>query len=74
MKFLRNLKAQVNPSTIIIMVVAIFIAGLLLPTAMSSFKAANYTGLDSAVITIFTVLLPIVIGVGIALKFLHKSG
>ena len=73
MKFLKDLRGAASPMAIITVIIALFLAGVLLPVAMRGFFAANYTGLDSTVITVLTVLLPVLAAIGIAMKFL-KSG
>ena len=59
---------------IISVVLSLFLAGILLPIAMRGFFTANYTGLDSTVITVITVLVPVLAGIGIAIRFLHIKG
>lgn len=73
MKILKDVKAGVSPTSIIMVVIALFLAGVLLPLSMRGFFTANYTGLDATVITVFTVLIPILAGIGIALKFLKQT-
>jgi len=73
MKFLKDVKAAATPASIIMVILALFLAGILLPIAMRGFFTANYTGLDSTVITVITVLIPILAGIGIALRFLKTK-
>lgn len=56
---------------IIMVIISAYIAGILLPTAIVALSNATaYTGADSNVITIATVLLPILVIIGLALRFI----
>jgi len=70
-KFVKNVKAEV--SRVIMIVIALYVAGALLPSALTSLAGGNYTGVDPAVKTITTVLLPILAVLGIALIFLVRK-
>jgi len=50
----------------------IFIAAIILPVALVELAGANVTGIDSTVVTVLQILLPILAVVGIALYFLPK--
>jgi hypothetical protein len=65
-------KRAVSPAAIVIFVVAIFVTGVLLPTAMNGFQAANYSNVDATVKIVCYLLLPIVAVVGLALMFLKN--
>lgn len=56
---------------IIMVIVGAYMAGILLPTAIVAMSNATaYSGADSSVITIATVLLPILVIIGLALRFI----
>jgi len=69
--FAKNTKAEVNK--VIAIVIALYIAGALLPSALVNLAGGNYTGVDPAVKTITIVLLPILAVLAIALIFLAKK-
>lgn len=60
-----SLKAIVN------VVVGLLVAGLLLPIALESIASATLTAVDPAVVTMFTVLLPILGVIAIAMLLLR---
>lgn len=68
---LKNTKGMSR--TVIEIVIALFIAGSILPSALVSIAGGNYTGVDPAVKTIVTVLMPILGVIAIALLFLSRS-
>jgi len=70
-KFWRNTKAEI--SKVISIVLALFVAGVLLPTALTQLASGNYTGVDPAVKTIATVLLPVLAVIAIAMIFLYSK-
>lgn len=49
--------------------IALFIAGVIVPSALVTIANSTLTGVDPAVQTMFTVLLPIMAVVGIILMF-----
>jgi len=59
-------------STIVSIAIGLLIAGILLPIAISQIYATQTTGWSSAVIVVFTVLLPVLAVLGIAMVFLGK--
>lgn len=61
-----SLKAIVN------IVVGLLVAGLLLPVALESIASATLTSVDPAVVTMFTVLLPILGVIAIAMLLLKN--
>jgi len=60
-----SLKAIVN------IVVGLLVAGLLLPVALEGIASATLTSVDPAVATMFTVLLPILGVIAIAMLLLR---
>ena len=50
--------------------VGLLMAAIILPIALNTMADANMTGVDAAVATVVTVLMPILCSVGIALRFL----
>lgn len=51
--------------------IALFIAGVIIPSALVTIANSTLTGVDPAVQTMFTVLLPIMAVVGIILMFVR---
>lgn len=60
-------------NSVIGIVIALFIAAILLPPALLSIADANLTGVDTNVQTIFTVLLPILAVIAVALVLMRKA-
>lgn len=54
---------------VIVMVVAFLLIGITYPIAMSQVTATNTTSWGTAVTTIYTVLLPILVLIGCAITF-----
>jgi len=67
----KNEKAEV--SKVITIIIALFVAGVLLPVALTELATGNYTGVNPAVKTIATVLLPILAIIAIVYVFLKKK-
>jgi hypothetical protein len=73
-RLLNNIKAGVSPAAIIIMAVGFLLLGILTPIAMTQIITACSTTWGTANFTIFTVLLPILFLVGVAIRFIPKGG
>lgn len=73
-KFLKDKKAQLTDKLVGI-IVALTVAGAMLPTAIVALSNSTaYTGADSSVITIATVVLPMLAIVAISLLVLKVKG
>jgi len=70
-KLWKNKKAEV--SKVITIIIALFVAGVLLPIALTELATGNYTGVNPAVKTIATILLPILAIIAIVYIFLKKK-
>lgn len=71
MLFVKNERAEI--SRVISIVLALFVAGVLLPTALVAIAGGNYTGVDPAVQTIATILLPVLAVIAIAMIFIKTK-
>lgn len=69
--FYDSRKASLNPEVVIGIAIAIFIAAVVFPLAMDQVAAANTTGWNTSVTTMFTVLVP-VIGIVSIVYYLYK--
>ena len=69
--FWKNTKAEM--SRVVSIVMALFVAGILLPTALTSLANGNYTGVDSSVKTVATILLPVLAVIAIAMIFIYRK-
>jgi predicted membrane channel-forming protein YqfA (hemolysin III family) len=58
---------------VIELAITVFVAAYLLPQAISAIAGANVTGWNAAVVTIFTILLPILVIVSVALALMPKE-
>jgi hypothetical protein len=59
-------------SKIIAIAVGLLMVAVLVPIALTTLASANVTGVDPVVVTVLTVLLPILAIIGIALYFIPK--
>jgi len=57
---------------IIAIAVGLLLVAVLVPVALTTMADANVTGVDPVVVTVLTVLLPILAIIGIALYFIPK--
>ena len=54
--------------------VGLLIAAIILPIALTTMADANMTSVDATVVTVVTILMPILCSIGIALRFLPQIG
>jgi len=68
--------ANDKASVIVVMSIGFLLAALLFPIAMEQVTngTTGWTGWDTTVETIFTVLLPILVVIGIAIRFVPHGG
>ena len=59
---------------IIAIAVALLLVAVLVPVALTTLAGANVTGVDPVVVTVLTILVPILGMIGIALYFIPKYG
>jgi uncharacterized membrane protein required for colicin V production len=59
-------------SNVVGVVIALFVAAVLLPVAFQQIYNTSTTGWNAAVATVFTVLLPVLSIIAISLMFLRK--
>jgi len=60
--------------TIVLAAVGFLLVAILTPIAMEQIVGANTTGWNAAVKTIFSVLLPILFVIGVAVSYVKESG
>lgn len=53
--------------------IGLFVASALMPDALVAIAGANLSGVNTSVVTIFQVLLPILATIGIALLFIWRG-
>lgn len=53
--------------------VGLLIAAIVLPIALTTMADANMTGVDATVVTVVTILMPILCAIGVALRFLPED-
>jgi len=68
-----NTWAGMSAKSVILMGVAFFLLAVIFPIGMTQIVDANTTGWNAAVTTIFTILVPILAAIGIAVKFVPGS-
>jgi len=54
--------------------IGLFVAAIILPVALQTLASATMTDVDPTVITVVTILLPVLAVIGIAVYFLPKMG
>lgn len=54
--------------------IGLFVAAILLPVALNTLANATMTNVDSSVVTIVTILLPVLAVISIAMYFLWNKG
>jgi len=67
-------RGQINIGTIIMLAIGFLLVAILTPIAMDQVVGANTTGWNAAVKTIFTVLLPILFVIGVAIRYIPRGG
>lgn len=60
-----------NTGKIVGIAIGLFVASVIVPSALVSMANATLTGVDASVVTIFQVLLPILAVIAIAMMFLR---
>lgn len=70
--FAINKRGAVSYGDIITLGVSLFVMAIVFPLAMTEITGANTTGWETAVVTIFTVLLPILGIISVAIRYLPK--
>lgn len=61
-----------NTGKIVGIAIGLFVASVIVPSALVSMANATLTGVDASVVTIFQVLLPILAVIAIAMMFLRN--
>jgi hypothetical protein len=69
----KNRRAAIS-GQIVAVIMALFIVGAIGGTAVVMITNSTYTGVNAAVVTVFTVAIPIMAGVGIMLVVLPRRG
>jgi len=64
----------INAASIVMLAVCFLLVTILTPIAMEQIAGANYTGWSAPVKTIFTVLLPILFVIGVAIRYVPRAG
>lgn len=59
-------------SKVIGIAVALLLVAVLVPVALTTLAGANVTGVDDTVVTVLTILLPIMAVIGIAMYFIPR--
>ena len=71
-RFRKNVRAEATSKSIIVLAVGFVLMAVLAPIGLDQIYAANTTGWETAVTTIFTLVLPIVFIIGGAMKFVEE--
>lgn len=62
-----------SPSSAITLAIAFLLGAILVPIGLSQVYAANTTGWDTTVKTIFTVLFPLLVVIGLAMRYIPRG-
>lgn len=65
--------SSLNAATIVLLAVGFLLTAILTPIAMEQIIGANTTGWNTAVKTIFTVLLPVLYVIGVAIRYIPRG-
>jgi len=71
--FIRSTRGSIDPSDAITMAISFFLAAVVLPIGIGEVYAANVTGWNASVKTIFQILFPILAIVGLAMYWIPKA-
>jgi len=71
-KLWKNIKGGAGPATVASIAVGVLIMAYILPIGLLAIADANTTGWTAVVITIFQTVLPILVVLGLALKYVPK--
>lgn len=66
-------EAEGMTGKIIGIAIGLFVAAVIMPAALVAIANATLTGVDSSVITIFQILLPIIAIIGLVMLFLKST-
>lgn len=72
-KLLKNRRAAVSMNTIIMLAVGFFLAAILIPIALNQIFVTSTSGWNTAVITIFTILVPVIFIIAIAISYIPRG-
>jgi len=71
-KLWKNARAAAGPATVASIAVGVLIMAYILPIGLLAIADANTTGWAAVVITIFQTVMPILIILGLALKYVPR--
>lgn len=69
--YLRSMSALLDK--VVAVSIGLFVAAIMLPLALVTMANANLTGVDATIVTVVTILLPVLAVVGIALYFINRE-
>jgi len=72
-RLVSDVRGAISAGTIVTLAVGFLLVAILTPIAMNEIVGANTTGWQISVKTIFTVLLPILYIIGIALYYIPRG-
>jgi len=70
---MQDIRRGITAGTIVMLAVGFLLVAILTPIAMTEITGANTTGWEASVKTIFSVLLPILYIIGIALYYIPRG-
>jgi hypothetical protein len=72
--FGKRKRANVTIGKIILLAIAVYIVAFIVPQALTALATAALTSVNSAVITLFQVVLAVIVVLAIVLLFLREAG
>lgn len=69
---MKDIRRAITAGTIVMLAVGFLLVAILTPIAMDEIVGANVTGWNASVKTIFSVLLPILYIIGVAITYIPK--
>ena len=67
--FSRDMRGEVSVKEAVLLAVAFFVSAIVMPIGITEIANSNTTGWNEAVITVFTILFPILALIGLVLRF-----
>jgi len=71
---LRSKRGETSAGAVVAIAIALVLTGILLPIGLQQIYTASTTGWDTAVITIFRILLPVLGVLAVAIKLYKGAG
>lgn len=72
-RFLNNVKGEIGINEVVMLIIGFVVVAVIAPIALDQIAKTTTTNWETAVITIFQVLLPILFVIGVAIKYVPRG-